>query len=154
MRKVLVIFYASCAIASAAPDGAEIFKQCAICHGDKAQKHSLNVSALIAGMDAKHIVKTLKAYQAGKMDQYGFGKMMQGQATKLSDEEMQAVAKYVASLPPVKPEEAQKETVPEPTITKEEVDYNSFIKAYFKANPDATFKEAKAKWDESQTQEK
>ncbi len=152
MKKTLVLLSLACAALSAAPIGAEIFKQCAICHGDQAQKHSLDVSAIIAGMDAKKIVETLKGYQSGKLDQYGFGNMMQGQATKLSEEQMHAVATYVSSLPPVKEDDAKKAAPPEPTITKEEVNYNSFMKAYFKANPKATFKEAKQKWDDSQKQ--
>lgn len=139
---------------SAAPDGAEIFKKCSICHGEQAQKHSLDVSAIIAGMDVKKIIKELKAYQAGELNQYGFGLMMQGQATKLSEAEMEAVAKYVASLPPVVAVEAQKVAVPEKKITKKEVNYNSFMDSYFKANPNATFALAKKKWDENQTQEK
>ncbi len=152
MTKALVLVSLAYATLSAVPNGAEIFKQCAICHGEQAQKHSLDVSAIIAGMDAKKIVATLKEYQAGKLDQYGFGNMMQGQATKLSEEEMQAVAAYVSSLPPVKAADAKKMPAPEPKITKEEVNYNSFMKAYFKANPKATLKEAKQKWDASQKQ--
>ena len=152
MKITLILLFVSCTLASAAPNGAEIFKQCAICHGDQAQKRSLDVSAVIAGMDAKQVVKTLKAYQAGEVDKYGFGKMMQGQATKLSAEEMQAVAGYVASLAPVKPAEGQQVLPNKPKITKEEEDYNSFLKDYFKTNPDATFAEAKKKWDERQKQ--
>ncbi len=144
MKRVLILALISGAIASAAPNGAEIFKKCAICHGDKAQKHSLNVSKLIAGMKAEDIIKTLKAYRSGKLNQYGFGRMMQGQATKLSASEMKAVAQYVASLPPV---EATKKTSKKEEKTANDLEYNSFTKNYFQANPDATFAEAKKAWE-------
>ncbi len=147
MKKIFVIVLAAGAIASAAPDGAEIFKKCAICHGDQAQKRSLNVSKIIAGMDAKHIIKTLKAYQVGKLDQYGYGRMMQGQATKLSEVQMQAVAKHVASLPPVKASQEIKPSLIKDADLKNDVKYNNFTKNYFKANPDATFTEAKKAWE-------
>ncbi len=144
MKKVLILALISGAIASAAPDGAEIFKKCAICHGDKAQKHSLNVSKIIAGMQADHIIKTLKAYRSGKLNQYGFGRMMQGEATKLSADEMKAVAQYVASLPPVK---VSKKISKEEQKSNNDLEYNRFTKDFFQANPDATFAEAKKAWE-------
>ncbi len=144
MKNLLILALLSGSVAFAAPDGAEIFKKCAICHGDKAQKHSLNVSKIIAGMDAVHIVKTLKAYRGGDLNQYGFGRMMQGQATKLSESEMQAVAKYVASLPPV----ASTPTVKKyEKPSKDDLEYNRFTRDFFQANPDATFAEAKKAWE-------
>ncbi len=151
MKKALALLSITCAIVSATPNGEEIFKQCAICHGDHAQKRSLNVSAVIAGMDAKQIVKTLKSYQAGELNQYGFGNMMQGQATKLSAEEMQAVARYVASLRPEKAAENQEKASTESKASQEELEYNNFVESYFKANTNATFAEVKQKWQERQT---
>jgi len=146
MKRVLILALISGAIASAAPNGAEIFKKCAICHGDKAQKHSLNVSKIIAGMQVDDIIKTLKAYRSGDLNQYGFGRMMQGQATKLSPDEMKAVAQYVASLPPV--EASNKNTASkEEKKTNNDLEYNSFTRDYFQANPDATFAEAKKAWE-------
>lgn len=150
MKKSLALLAVTCTIVSAAPNGEEIFKQCAICHGEHAQKRSLDVSAVIAGMDAKQIVKTLKSYQAGELNQYGFGNMMQGQATKLTEEEMQAVARYVASLTPPKPVAGTEAPSKVLALSKDEKDYNSFIQNYFKANPGATFSEAQKKWQEHQ----
>ncbi len=144
MKRVFILALISGAIASAAPDGAEIFKKCAICHGDKAQKHSLNVSKIIAGMQANDIIKTLKAYRTGELNQYGFGRMMQGQATKLTPDEMKAVARYVASLPPV---EAPKKSPKEETQSKNDLEYNRFTRDFFQANPDATFAEATKAWE-------
>ncbi len=80
-------------------EGKEIFnKICYICHGKHAEKSSLGVSKIIAGWKADKIVERLKAYKSGKLDQYGYGNMMRNRATKLTDEQMQAVAKYIESL--------------------------------------------------------
>lgn len=79
-------------------DGAALFKNCSICHGEKAQKRSLNVSQVIAGWPAEKIVEKLKAYKSKQLDQYGFGSMMYNKATKLTDQEMMEVAKYIEGL--------------------------------------------------------
>ncbi len=146
MKRALMLTLVSGAIAFAAPDGAEIFKKCAICHGDKAQKHSLNVSKIIAGMPANDIIKTLKAYQSGKLNQYGFGQMMQGQATKLSPAEMKAVARYVSSLPPVEASNNISKKKEEKK-SNNDLEYNRFTRDFFQANPNATFAEAKKAWE-------
>lgn len=130
-------------------DGAEIFKKCAICHGKNGEKHSLNVSKIIAGFD-KELVKTiLSEYKEGTRNSYGQGKMMKGQATKLTQEQMNAVAEYVSALPPVtegikeKAAKAEKDK-----ISKEKVEYNRFLKEHFQksTNPNETFEEAKRRW--------
>ena len=82
-----------------ASEGADIFnKICFICHGEHAEKSSLGVSKVIAGWKAEKIVEKLKAYKSGNLDQYGYGSMMRNRATKLTDEQMEAVAKYIESL--------------------------------------------------------
>lgn len=98
MKKIV---FSSLLLASAiwASEGEEIFnKICYICHGDHAQKSSLGVSKVIAGWKAEKIVEKLKAYKSGNLNQYGFGNMMRNRATKLTDEQMEAVAKYIESL--------------------------------------------------------
>jgi len=82
-----------------ASEGADIFnKICFICHGKHAEKSSLGVSKVIAGWKAEKIVEKLKAYKSGNLDQYGYGNMMRNRATKLTEEQMEAVAKYIESL--------------------------------------------------------
>ncbi len=82
-----------------ASEGEKIFNTtCYICHGKEAQKSSLGVSKVIAGWKAERIVEKLKAYKSGSLNQYGFGNMMRNRATKLTDEQMMAVARYVESL--------------------------------------------------------
>ena len=128
--------------------GEEIFKKCSICHGEKADKRSLGVSKRIAGFETKETIKILKEYRAGKRDTYGRGNMMNGQAGKLTNKELKAVAKYISSLPPVK-QDTQEKKKPTKKITQEEVDYNNFMDAYFRdsKDPNETFKAAKESYE-------
>lgn len=78
-------------------DGATIFKACASCHGVNAEKKALNKSQIIQGWEASKIVTALHGYKDGS---YG-GPMkgiMKPQASKLSDAEIDAVAKYISGL--------------------------------------------------------
>lgn len=130
----------------------EIFNRCGVCHGEKGEKKSLGVSRRIAGMSAAEIIKDLKEYKAGTRDTYGRGTMMQGQATKLSDEQMNAVAKLIESLPPVKTEEQKSAEEKAKKITQEEIDYNKFMEEYFRTSkdPNETFEAAKKRYEEQQ----
>jgi cytochrome c len=130
----------------------EIFNRCGVCHGEKGEKKSLGVSRRIAGMSAKEIVKDLKEYKAGTRSTYGYGVMMQGQATKLSDNQMNAVAILIESLPPVQSEEDKSAQEKAKQITQEQIDYNKFMEEYFKTstNPNETFEAAKKRYEEHQ----
>jgi len=125
----------------AANEATDIFKKCAICHGVNGQKQSLGVSKVIAGWSAKKTIKALKGYKAKEINTYGFGKMMQGQATKLDDLQIKKVAKYIESL---KPATANKEK--EFIRPSENKKYNNFLKYYFAKNRYATTKEANTAW--------
>ncbi|MDQ1268205.1 MAG: hypothetical protein QG560_848, partial [Campylobacterota bacterium] len=130
----------------------EIFEKCGICHGEKGQKKSMGVSRPIAGMSAAEIVKDLKEYKAGTRSTYGRGEMMQGQATKLTDAQMSAVAILIESLPPVKTDEQKTAEEKAGKITQEQVDYNKFMEEYFRTskNPNETFDAAKKRYEEHQ----
>ncbi|MCK4975106.1 MAG: c-type cytochrome, partial [Sulfurimonas sp.] len=127
----------------------EIFKKCAICHGEKAEKKSLGVSRVIAGMKAKETIDILEEYRVGKRDSYGYGNMMRGQATKLSHKNIKTVAKYIESLSVVKDDSNQTQE-PVKKISQEEVDYNTFMDAYFRdsKDPNETFEAAKKAYKE------
>ena len=128
--------------------GKDIFKKCAICHGNNGEKNSLGVSKVIAGMKKKDIVKILKEYQAKTRDSYGRSAMMGGQATKLSDKEMDEVAKYISTLSaPVKT--SQKDTAVKKSLTKEKAEQNAFLKEWFdkSKDPNANLKDAKAAYE-------
>ncbi len=78
--------------------GEAIFaKKCKSCHGPKAEKKALNKSQVIAGWDEKKTLEALMGYQKGT---YG-GSMkgiMKGKVKGYSKEELEAIAKYIASL--------------------------------------------------------
>jgi cytochrome c553 len=77
-----------------APDS---FAKCVSCHGAKAEKKALGKSQVIAGWDAAKTEKALKGYKDGS---YG-GAMkgvMKGQVATLSDEDIKALAEYIATL--------------------------------------------------------
>ena len=128
----------------------EIFARCAICHGQKGEKKSLGVSRPIAGMSAVEVVKDLKEYKAGTRDTYGQGAMMKGQATKLTDDQMNAVAILIEALPPVKTEAQKSAEERAKKITQEEIDYNNFMEEYFRTSkdPNETFEAAKKRYEE------
>ena len=82
-----------------AADGAAVFNtKCSSCHGKNAELKAMNKSAVIQGEDAAVTVEKLKGYKDGSLNQYGLGNVMKGIAGGLSDEDMQAVADYIATL--------------------------------------------------------
>jgi len=131
-------------------DGAsEFMKRCSVCHGENAEKPSLGVSAVIAGWKEEQIIEKLKAYKVGSLNQYGYGSMMGGQATKLSEKQMREVAKYISTLnPPLKNEIG--EYVSE-VLTPEQIAYKAFLRQYFIENPRyGNIREANRLWEEKQ----
>jgi cytochrome c553 len=79
-------------------DGAALFAKCAGCHGQKGEKAALGKSAIIAGQDAAKTVEQLKGYKAGTLSQYSMGALMKGQVASMSDDDIKAVADYIAGL--------------------------------------------------------
>jgi cytochrome c553 len=77
--------------------GADIYKTCASCHGQKAEKVAMGKSAVIQGWDVSKTVAALQGYKDGS---YGgaMKTLMKGQASKLSDEDMKRVAEYISKL--------------------------------------------------------
>jgi cytochrome c553 len=78
-------------------DGAVVFKKCAGCHGLHAEKKALGKSHIIKDWNKDKIIAALHGYKNGT---YG-GAMkgiMKGQAGKLSNDEISAVAEYISKL--------------------------------------------------------
>jgi len=79
-------------------DGGALFKSnCSSCHGAKAQNKALGKSHVIAGWDSKKISAALHGYKNGT---YG-GSMktiMKGQASKLNDDQISALANFISKL--------------------------------------------------------
>ena len=73
------------------------FAKCTACHGANGEKHALGKSQVIQGWKSEKTLAALKGYKDGT---YG-GAMkgvMKGQVSKLSDEDMQALAKHIEGL--------------------------------------------------------
>ncbi|WP_457744765.1 c-type cytochrome [Sulfurimonas sp.] len=78
-------------------NGSIIFKKCASCHGKNAEKKALGKSQIIQGWNKMKIVNALKGYKDGT---YGgaMKAVMKGQASGLSDADVNAVAEYISKL--------------------------------------------------------
>lgn len=78
-------------------DGAKLFMVCSSCHGVHAEKKALGKSQIIKGWDKSKIITALNGYKDGT---YGgaMKAVMQGQATKLSDDDIKALAEYISKL--------------------------------------------------------
>lgn len=97
MKKIaLSLLLASVGLMAA--DGAALFKKCASCHGQKAEKKALNKSAVIAGWDAAKTTEALEGYKAGTRNIHGMGMLMKGQVAAYSDADIKAVAAYISGL--------------------------------------------------------
>ena len=86
-------------VAAAAPsvDGAKLFTVCSSCHGAHAEKKALGKSQIMKGWDETKTITALKGYKDGT---YGgaMKAVMKGQVTKLSDDDIKALAKYISNL--------------------------------------------------------
>ncbi|MEN4045388.1 c-type cytochrome [Sulfurimonas sp. NWX367] len=78
-------------------DGAKLFTACSSCHGAHAEKKALGKSQIIKGWDKTKIITALKGYKDGT---YGgaMKAVMKGQAAKLSDADIKALAEYISKL--------------------------------------------------------
>jgi len=82
---------------STAVDAAKIYVACAGCHGVHGEKKALGKSQVIQGWEASKVVTALQGYKDGT---YG-GAMkgvMKGQASKLNDAQIKALAEYISKL--------------------------------------------------------
>ncbi len=84
------------AVASAV-DGAKLFVSCAGCHGAHAENKALGKSKVIQGWSASKVAAALKGYKDGTYGGVMKG-VMQGQATKLNEAEINALAEHISKL--------------------------------------------------------
>jgi cytochrome c len=82
---------------AAAADGKELYAKCAGCHGADGAKVAMGASKPLKGLSAAEVAKDLAGYKAKT---FGGEKkaMMEGVAKGLSDEDIKALADYVATL--------------------------------------------------------
>ena len=79
-------------------DAAKLYVKCAGCHGPKGTMKALGKSKIIAGKSKDELIKLIKGYKAGTLNQYGMGAIMKGQVGNLSDKEIEALAEYISKL--------------------------------------------------------
>lgn len=84
-------------VAVTAVSGADLYKACASCHGQNAEKPALGKSQIIKGWDAAKIASALHGYKDGT---YGgaMKNLMKPQSMKLSDADIKAVAEYISKF--------------------------------------------------------
>ncbi|MBA3025455.1 MAG: cytochrome C [Sulfurimonas sp.] len=77
--------------------GADLYKACASCHGQNAEKVALGKSQIIKGWDAGKIAEALNGYKDGT---YGgaMKNVMKGQASKLSDADITAISEHISKF--------------------------------------------------------
>jgi cytochrome c553 len=87
--------------------GEALFGLCATCHGGDAAGNQLYVAPAIAGMDQWYIEAQLRNFRSGLRgthpDDVGGMRMRPMSLTLSTESDVEAVAAYVASLPPVTP---------------------------------------------------
>ncbi len=79
-------------------DGAKLYAKCAACHGPHGKRKALGKSGIIAGMSKDEVLKKLKGYKDGTLNQYGMGALMKTQVASLSEQELEALATYISNL--------------------------------------------------------
>ena len=118
VRRTFATVAAGLLLATAAPiggaaadqleDGRKIFALCAQCHGGDAGGNSLFLAPAIAGLKLWYIERQLEFFRSGVRGLHPedvAGMRMAPMARTLrKDEDLAAVAAYVASLPPTRPE--------------------------------------------------
>ena len=77
--------------------GETLFKACSACHGATAEKKALGKSQVIKDWDVAKLEKALHGYKDGT---YGgaMKSLMKGQASKLSDTDIEKLANYISKL--------------------------------------------------------
>lgn len=78
-------------------DGQALYKKCKSCHGKTGEKHALKVGVPVKGQKEAELYKKMKGYLDGT---YGGKKkaIMKRNLKKYSDEELKALAKFMASF--------------------------------------------------------
>ena len=82
--------------------GAAVFQNCMACHGEQGQGDEDNEAPRLAGQHSWYLLTQLENFRAGIRGAHeddDNGQMMQAMAAGLSDEDIEAVVAYIATLP-------------------------------------------------------
>ena len=85
---------------SAPPDGAQLYRErtCLACHGPDAKTPILPEYPILAGQNEKYALQQIRDIKSGARNN-GMTAAMKGVMHLVTDEEIQILAKYIASLP-------------------------------------------------------
>ena len=86
------IFASSSVLASA-----DLYKKCAGCHGAHGEKKAMGKSKVVANLSEKDLQTALHGYKNGTYGAAMKG-LMKGQVARLSDTEIDSLAKYISTL--------------------------------------------------------
>ena len=101
MKKIFSFFifagFLALSVTAFSADGKALYKKCSACHGKDGSKKALRVSAPLKGQKADELFKKMKGYQDST---YGGKKkaIMKRSVAKLSDEQLKALATFIATL--------------------------------------------------------
>ncbi|MDR3054651.1 MAG: c-type cytochrome [Zoogloeaceae bacterium] len=97
----LALLLASTLVRAAEPDGAKLYaeKTCIACHGARGDKPLLPVYPKIAGQNAAYLEQQMKDIKSGARKNSNSA-AMQGVMHLVNEQEITALAKYVATLKP------------------------------------------------------
>ena len=99
MRKITKIVLGLAVLGAtslAATDGVALYKKCAGCHGTNGEKKALGKSMIIKGWEKEKTIAALKGYKDGSYGGTMKG-LMKGQVMSLSDEQIELIAKFIAT---------------------------------------------------------
>ena len=101
LKAALFLSVALCVVSFGAEkmDAEKTFKNiCSKCHGEQGEKFAGGKSAQISMLPKEELVKALKDYRSGKRNTHGMGGVMKSEMLKNTDEEIEALAKYISTL--------------------------------------------------------
>lgn len=98
MNKIL-FFHLLCVSSLLANSGEMLYKQkCQNCHGNNGQLSALGHSEAITGWEAAKTVAALQGYKEGIRNTNGMGAYMKIKMSSFSDQDINELAKYIATL--------------------------------------------------------
>ena len=84
-------------VSSSAMANADLFKKCAGCHGQHAEKKAMGKSKVINTFSSAEIVTALKGYKDGTYGGAMRG-LMKGQVSRLNDKQIESLGTYIPTL--------------------------------------------------------
>lgn len=99
LSTLLFLSSSSCAQEASLERGAQLFKQCAGCHGQDGHNKAFGKSGIIAGQSAEDLMESIKFYRESEFKAHGTSLVMSKQAKSMSMQDINDVAHYISKLP-------------------------------------------------------